>query len=418
MRLRTESFCWLLVILAFSTTTLVAQEWSRFRGKNGTGVSDATTVPTTWQEKDLNWKTKLPGVGHSSPIQYGDTIFVLSGDPENGTKYVVAVNANDGKIKWKKEFEAQPYRFHRLNSYNSSTPAADAERVYVSWSDMAHTKLIAFTHAGEKVWEKELGTWIGQHGFAASPIVYDGKVIISNSQQKNQLRPGQKPGQSIVYAFDAKTGEQIWKSERVTTRVSYSIPCIFKNEKGDDELVCCNTAEGIFSLNPKDGSRNWSYEQAFDKRTVASPIVSNGLILGSCGSGGGGNFVVAVSPGKEPKMKYKVDRNANYVPTPVAVDGMIFLVSDKGIASCVEAETGNVLWRERLNSSAFWASPICIDGRIYAINEDGRVTVFAAANKFKKLGESELGEKCHATPAVSNGKLILRTVSHLMSVGG
>ena len=165
-----------LVFLLLVSTSASAQEWARFRGNNGTGVSNAKTIPTSWTEKDLNWKTKLPGVGHSSPIQFGKTIFVLSGDPENGTKYVVAVDADNGKVKWTKEFKANKYRFHRLNSYNSSTPAADAEHVYVSWSDKSSTKLLAFTHAGEKVWEKELGTWVGQHGFAASPIVYKNKV--------------------------------------------------------------------------------------------------------------------------------------------------------------------------------------------------------------------------------------------------
>ena len=405
------------ISLATSNYFADAQEWSRFRGKNGTGVSDAKTIPTTWTNDDLNWKTELPGSGHSSPVVYGNLIFLLSGNPENGNKFVVCVDATDGKIKWKKEFEANKYRFHRLNSYNSSTPAVDKERVYVSWSDKSSTKLLAFTHAGEKVWEKELGTWVGQHGFAASPIVYQNNVIISNSQQKNQLRPGEKPGQSVVYAFDGKTGKQVWKSERVTARVSYSVPCIYKNAKGEDELVCCNTAEGIYSLNPKNGERNWAYEQAFDKRTVASPIVANGLILGSCGSGGGGNFIVAVEPGKNPSKKYTVDRNANYVPTPVATRGMVFLVSDKGIASCVAAGTGKVVWRERLDGD-YWASPICIDGRIFAINAAGKVTVFAADDNFKELGESDLGGKCHATPAVANGKLILRTESHLMSVGG
>lgn len=406
-----------LIMLLLLASSLPAQEWSRFRGQNGTGVSDATTVPTSWTASDLNWKTELPGVGHSSPIQYGNLIFTQSGDPENGTKYVVAVDATNGKIAWQKEFPAATYRFHRLNSYNSSTPAADAERVYVSWSDNNQTILLALTHGGEKVWEQQLGTWIGQHGYAASPIVYQDKVIISNSQQKDQIEAGQTPGQSIVHAFDAKTGKPIWKSERVTTRVSYSVPCVYQNEKGEDELVCCNTAEGIYSLDPATGKLNWSYDQAFDKRTVASPIIAGGLILGSCGSGGGGNFVVAVQPGKDPRMKYKVDRNANYVPTPVACQDWVFLVSDKGIASCVDVASGKVLWRERLDGE-YWASPICVAERVYAINAEGKATVFAAADKFEKLGESELGEKCHATPAVADGKLILRTVSHLLSIGG
>lgn len=406
-----------LFLMVAINASAFGQQWSRFRGKNGSGISDAKTIPTSWTDSDLNWKTALPGVGHSSPILWGKTIFLQSADPTQATRYVMAVDADSGKIQWQKEYPSSPYRFHRLNSYNSSTPAADANHVYACWSDNLHTVLKAFTHDGNEAWSRDLGPWVGQHGFAASPVVYRNMVILANSQQKNQLRPGQKPGQSIVYAFDAESGKQLWKSERVTTRVSYSVPCIYRNDKGEDELICCNTAEGIYSLNPETGKLNWAYDQAFDKRTVASPVIAEGLILGSCGSGGGGNFVVAVQPGSRPSLKYKVDRNANYVPTPVVFNGLVFLVSDKGIASCVNARSGEVLWRERLKGE-YWASPICVNGRIYAINSAGHVTVFDATNRFEKVGEADLGEKCHSTPAVSGGRMFLRTVSHLMSVGG
>jgi len=394
-----------------------AQDWTRFRGKNGNGKSNAKSIPTTWTDADLNWKTKLPGYGHSSPVQFGKSIYILSANQDDATRYVISVNSDSGKIQWQKPYPSSAYRFHRLNSYNSSTPAVDENHVYVAWSNASQTTLRALTHDGKEVWVKQLGAWVGQHGFAASPIVYQDKVIIANSQQKDQLGPGQSPGESIVYAFDAKTGQEIWQSKRVTNRVSYSVPCIFKNSNGVDELICCNRGEGVYSLNPETGNKNWSYDNAFNKRTVSSPVIAGGMILGSCGSGGGGNFVVAIKPGTDPKLAYKVDRNANYVPTPVVHDDLFFLVSDKGIAQCVEIETGKVLWRERLGG-AYWSSPICIQDRIYVVSETGKVTVFAADRKFKRLGESELGEKSHATPAVSDGKLILRTVSHLMSVGG
>jgi outer membrane protein assembly factor BamB len=407
----------LVLVCLFCSSSSWAEDWTRFRGKNGQGVSDAQKIPSQWSDADLHWKTKLPGMGHSSPVQLGKTIFVQSADPESATRYVIAIDSDTGKIKWEKKFASTTHRFHRLNSYNSSTPAVDSKRVYVTWSNKAQITLKAFHHDGQEIWSKDLGSWVGQHGYAASPIVYRDKVILVNSQQKNQLNPGEKPGQSRVMAFDGKTGQTVWTSDRVTTRVSYSVPCIYQNEKGDDELVCCNTAEGVYSLNPQNGKRNWYYQGAFDKRTVSSPVFAGGLILGSCGSGGGGNFVVAIRPGSQPSMQYKVDRNANYVPTPVAYQNRLYLVSDKGIASCVDSGNGKVLWQERL-SGEYWASPIRIQKRIYVINAKGVVTVFAAADKFQLLGKSELGEKCHSTPAVADGKLVLRTVSHLMSVGG
>src|SRR5690606_30458370 len=138
---------------------------------NGTGVSQATTVPGTWQDDDYNWQIDLPGVGHSSPVVWKDRIFVLSADPNTLTRYVLCVAAADGKLLWSQEYPAVKHHLHDLNSYASCTPAVDADHVYVAWSDPEHTLLKALDHGGTEKWSVDLGPWVSQHGFGTSPMI-------------------------------------------------------------------------------------------------------------------------------------------------------------------------------------------------------------------------------------------------------
>ena len=279
------------------------------------------------------------------------------------------------------------------------------------------TTLIALDHDGNEVWKHNLGRWVSQHGFGASPMLYEDMVILFNSQQGKQLKKGERPGESSILAYEAATGKLRWKSERVSVRVNYGTPCIFQAEDGKPQLLATSTGEGVFSLDPKTGEKNWGLSDLFSMRTVSSPVVAAGLILGSTGSGGGGNYVVAVKPGDQPEVVYEVKRNAPYVPTPIAQGDLVFLFGDKGVGSCIDAKTGNVHWRERLGSG-FSGSPVIVDGKVMAIDEDGVVVVVAASKDFELLGKNELGEPSRSTPAIAGGRIYLRTYSHLISVGG
>ena len=161
-----------------------ASEWTRFRGPNGSGVAEAE-IPTEWKEGDFNWKVKLPGVGHGSPVVWGDRIFLLCGEEETGTRIPTCVSAKDGSILWQKRFEAsgKKSKRHRFNSVASTTPAVDEEQVYFSWGDKDRLTMIAMTHEGDPVWEKDLGTVQGGHGFGSSPMVYGGLVVLNNDQE-------------------------------------------------------------------------------------------------------------------------------------------------------------------------------------------------------------------------------------------
>jgi outer membrane protein assembly factor BamB len=410
-----------VVSLAAAVAVLTAalpswsQEWTRFRGPNGTGQTDATTIPTEWSEKDYNWKIDLPGLGHGSPVIWGERLFVGSADPSNGTKMLFAVRTHDGEVLWKKEYPATVHTKHALNSFSSSTPACDADHVYFAWATPDEYNLLALDHQGSEVWRTPLGKFIARHGFGASPIVYEDLVIITNDQE----------GESSLIAVDRNSGKPRWKIPRKSLSpqsASYSTPMIYTPPGGQDELIINSWAHGISSLNPRTGEINWE-APVFELRTVGSPILAGGLIWGSCGEGAGNNSVIAIKPGSkngdDPQEAFALRRRSTwpYVPTMVAAGDLVFLWGDGGIVTCVDARTRRELWRERVGGT-YYASPIRIGERIFGISTKGEVVVLAAAPKFQELARNQLGDETHATPAVAEGKLYLRTQTRLMSLGG
>ncbi|MDA1274331.1 MAG: PQQ-binding-like beta-propeller repeat protein [Verrucomicrobia bacterium] len=403
----------LLCVIAFHCTiSFHAQEWTRFRGPNGSGLSDANTVPSKWTEADFNWKVELPGTGHSSPVIWGDRIF-LTTTLENPAKIVVlCLRVGDGTLIWRHEFEFALFDKHQFNSFTSATPAVDAEYLYVPWSTPDRYTLRAFDHDGNTVWDRDLGPFKSQHGCGTSPVVVGDKVILGNDQL----------GQSCLFAFNRSTGDIVWKTERRSKVTAYSTPCVYTPDNGGVQLIFNSQAHGISALDPDTGRVLWEYADAFDKRSVSSPVIASGLIIGSCGSGGGGNYLVAVRPGDpqkhlQPQLAYQVKRSAPYVPCSVALDNMLFLWSDAGVVTCLKSLTGEVKWQERAGGT-FFGSPVCVDKRLFCVSATGEVVVIEASDQFKVLARNDLGEPSHATPAISGGRMYVRTLSHLFSIGG
>ncbi len=404
--------------LAFGgATASLAQEWTRFRGPNGNGESEATTIPAKWTEQEQNWKVELPGVGHSSPVLWGEKIFLLSADPKTAARYVLCLDTKDGHEIWRREYPGVSHHLHVRSSFASCTPACDDERVFVAWSDPEHTRLLAFDHAGNEQWNIDLGPWVSQHGFGTSPMLYDDLVIVSCSQEPAKQPGVPDPKESFIIAVEQSTGKIRWRTERKIDTTSYSVPSLRKNEAGEDELVCLTTAEGMFGLDPKTGKENWSIP-VFSMRTVSSPQLVSGLIFGTTGSGGGGNYVVAVKPGPNPEEAYRIKEQAPYVPTPIAHGDLLFLWSDKsGVVTCVSAATGKQVWQKRVGG-AYSGSPVRAGDKMFCVDEAGLVVCLEAGPEFKELGRTPLGEECRSTPAIAGGRLYIRTISHLISVGG
>jgi outer membrane protein assembly factor BamB len=403
----------LLCILFITCANTSAQEWTRFRGPNGNGISDHE-IPAKWDDDSYNWIIDLPGTGHSSPVIWADRLFVQSADPENGTQFVVCVDTTSGKKLWTKEFKSSSYHIHTRNSFASSTPTVDERAVYIAWATPDQIRVHALTHAGESIWSREdLGPFTSQHGFGSSPIVVGDMLVLSNLQMPSKDRGAET---SSVIAFDKNTGDIRWATPRTSGKTSYSVPCLHNGINGEAELLLCSTTHGMFGLDLASGKENWAVKDAFSMRTVSSPVVVGNIVFGSTGSGNGGNYVAAIDT-TDASIAYKVDRQAPYVPTPVALGDLLFLWWDKGMVTCIDAASGKRHWSKRVGGN-YSGSPICAGGKVYCISDDGQVVVLAASKEYQLLGKTSLGEDSRSTPAVSDGKMYLRTYSKLFSIGG
>jgi len=412
----------LLASLCFASCVvapLVAGDWTRFRGPNGTGVVDDAAIPAVPTEADIAWKVELPGTGHSSPVIWGDKVFVTSAAEDPTQRVVLCLNAKDGSKLWERRFDYSVHKKHTLNSFASPTPAVDADHVYVSWSVPESLTLLALTHDGRDAWSRDLGPFVSQHSAGNSPIVVDGMVILVNEQDDAETAKkegGGEDGVSYLHAVSAKDGSTVWQTPRRSAVVTYSTPMIRTLEDGSKELLCNSQAHGLGGIDLKTGKSNWEASDVLKRRSVSSPVFAGGLVFGTCGSGGGGEYIVAVRPGPSAEVVYEIKEGAPYVPSLVAKGDLVFAISGKGIATCFDAATGNVHWRERVGGN-FYGSPIILNDRLYAIAQDGKLVVLKAAKEYEMLGEMELGETSHSTPSVADGRLYLRTESHLTCIG-
>jgi outer membrane protein assembly factor BamB len=266
---------------------------------------------------------------------------------------------------------------------------------------------------GKQVWRRDLGPFNGDHGFGASPIVFEDTLILANDQS----------GPSSIVAVDRTTGKTRWQLDRRTVKTAYSTPFIYGHENGPVQLILASSAHGVSSLDPRSGALNWELADVFGEiRVVGSPVTAAGLIFAQCGGGGSGKRMIAVRPGNpgegtKAEIAYEIEDSLPYVPTPVARDNLLFFISDGGVATCIDASTGNRLWRERVGGN-FFSSPVRVEDRLYCLSRTGEMVVLAADDQYQLLSRIDLEEPSHSTPAVAGGVMYLRTLSHLMAIGG
>ncbi len=409
---------WLALLVLLSTGALAgAGDWPRFRGLNGAGIADDKDVPVKWTDENVLWKTTIPGVGHSSPIVCRGRVFLESASKDGRERWLLCLDAATGEILWKSPSSGQSAKKHPLNSLASSTPATDGERVYAVFWDGKNIHLNAFDFKdGKPIWRKDLGAFKSQHGIGHSPMLIDGKVVVANDQD----------GSSHLLALDARRGDVVWQVERTPYRTCYSTPFVHIKPDGDKELIVASTA-GITSYRPADGKANWWYTWKFagmPLRTVGSPITANGLVIATSGDGSGARHAIAVKLGGKgdvsaDNLVWQNRKNYPfpYVPCMLSHSDYLFSVHDKGIASCHETRSGEEVWSERLGAVGFTASPILVDGKVYAVADNGSVYVFEAAKKFKLLAKNTVNEHVSSTPAVADNRLFVRGDKQLFCIG-
>jgi outer membrane protein assembly factor BamB len=403
-----------LLLAAASVSALLAADWARFRGPNGSGTVADKDVPVKWTDDNVLWKTELTGKGHSSPIVVKGKVFLLSATDKE--RSLVCLDADKGKQLWSKKAPGKFVKIRHDSSFASSTPCSDGERVYCAFWDGSKVSLHAYDLDGKALWQQDLGEFKSQHGHGFSPIVHDGLVIVNNDQD----------GTAQLQAFFAKTGKPAWSVKRKAFRTCYSTPFILET-KGGPELVVGSTA-GVTRYNPADGKELWNFEWKFEYtkplRTVGSPVAVDGVVVLGSGDGDGSRALIAVKldgKGDVSKTNLAWDKNnagTPYVPSPLAHQGHVYTITDDGQAVCYEAKSGEEKWRKTRLADSFYASPVLINGNVFAISNKGDVVVFAAKpDKFELVARNKLGEQVFASPAVANGRLYVRGVKHLICVG-
>ncbi len=413
------TFLSLIVLVLVPLVLRAGDTWPRFGGPNGVAVVRDTKLPVKWTDKHILWKVKIPGIGNSSPVVWKERIFFQTARTDASERTLLCLNAKNGKVLWKKgvsgekAFEDGRERRHNMNTYASSTPAVDGERVYVAFWTGKRIRFHAYDFEGKKVWSHDLGTWKSEHGAGASPVVYGDLVYFSNHMD----------GKCTLYAFNAKTGDIVWKQGRPSYRACYSAPFIWERN-GEKELVVASTL--IFNgYEPKTGKEQWSWKwQPKNKkalRVTGSAVFVDNLVCVYGGSGGGSRISAAITvTGKGPnattELAWKKRKLVPYVPTMIPHNGNLYFVHDKGFAGCFDAKTGREVWYERVNGAKFTSSPVIVGGKMYAPTEQGEVIVFETGPNYRLLARNKLGERFRASPAVANNRMYLRGQNSLFCI--
>lgn len=381
-------------------------DWTRFRGPAGQGVSEVA-FPTEWTAADYEWQRDLPGRGHSSPVAFGQTLYVTTAT-NYGRRSLFALDLTTGDTQWERTIDLPSTHLHSKNSPASGSPAVDAERVYVPVASADRFLLVAYSHDGEPLWQADLGRFDSQHGPGSSPVVVGDLVIV----------PSYQLGPSRVFGIEATTGEIRWTSERGDRRAAYASAMPLPGR--DDAVVLLSGSEGVVALDVESG-RELVKTGEMPMRVVASPAFvppptfANGAVIITCGSGGSGKMMQAwelIPPGDgssdwSAAKRWERTQVIPYVPTPLVSDGLLYLWNDGGVVCCVDPKDGRDIWRQRIGGK-FTGSPIIAGDAIYCMSETGEVAVVATGQTFEAFGGGPLGEGSHATPVVAGDRLILR----------
>jgi outer membrane protein assembly factor BamB len=447
--MKLESFVVVIVsALLLPSHWLVADDWTRFRGPNGSGVSagDAST-PVEWSDtNNLKWKTELPGPGLSSPIVVGDRVFVTCwtgygldqrnpGSPEDLERHLLCIDRESGDVLWQKSVKAKlPEDVYSgmfaENGYASHTPVSDGNRVYAFFGKSG---VYAYDLEGNELWSADVGSDLDQRkwGSASSPILYKNLLIV----------PAVVESHSLV-ALSTDDGSQVWKQEAEGFGNCWSTPILAENGDGEDQLIMAVPGE-IWALDPDDGTVTWYSEGPPSDSMCSSVIAVDGVAYAmETGPRGGGTVAVRIGGSGDVTQSNTVWKGSdrNRIGTPVAHDGRIYWISNK-IANCINANDGSKVYQERLDSSGGappsaapqpgrrgggrrgpggqdYSSPVVADGKLYYAARDGTVFVIELGPEFKLLAKNKFTDsgEISSTPAISDGQIFVRSSKSLYCI--
>lgn len=394
--------------LLLAASSALAENWPGFRGPRGDGSSLEKDLPLRWSAtENVAWKAEIPGRGHASPVIWGDRIFLVSALPEKQERLLLALDRRTGKMLWQRTVLTAPLEhIHNLNSYASSTPLTDGERVYVSFLDRDQMFIAAYDFHGNRLWEARPGPFASVHGYSSSPVLYKNTIIVN----------GDHDGQGYLVALNRKTGSTVWKTPRPNNTRSYCTP-IIREVKGVPHLMLAGS-KCVASYNPDTGEQQWIMDGPTEQ-FVAAPVYDGKLLFITAGYPE--LHILAIRPDGSGKVgpeniAWRTRRGAGYVPSPILSGPYLLNVTDGGFLGCWQAETGELLWNERTAGHTS-SSPVSSADRIYIQSDKGVTTLVRAGKTFEKLAENDLGEEAYASPVISQGQIFLRGVNHLFAIG-
>lgn len=416
----------LLVSATLFASVLSAENWPQWRGPNANGIAADSNLPTSWSTTDnVAWKTPIEGWGSSSPIVWDGKIFLTSqiGDgpvsgrdfpgaaeakrlnPDLGVEFtVLALNLSDGKHLWERSYRAEGHlpSVHVKHNLASPSCVTDGERVY-AWFGTG--LVVALDFDGNEIWRRHLARertpFDIKWGHGSSPTLFEDKLYLLVDH----------PLDSYLLAVDKTTGEDIWVSERGTGARTYTTPLIVPTSDGNRLIV--NTNTGVQALDPDSGKVAWTEGEEI-RVPVATPVHHDGMLYSGRGYNSSPYLALSLES-DDNRVRWRTGTGGPYVSSLVYYEGLIFMATERGIASAVDASNGELLWRQRLGG-VFSASPLAAGGKIYFTNEDGKTYVVAAKGEFELLAENDLQERSLASLAASEGHILLRTDDHLFAI--
>jgi len=390
-----------------------AENWPGFRGPTRQGVSSETNLPLQWsQGSNVLWKTPTTGSAWSSPIVWGDRIFLTTAEDGGSSCHVLSLDARTGKVVWDKHvFDQQTLTKRRQNSYASPTPVTDGNSVFAVFADGS---IVALDFDGNVLWRNRNFEFFSEHGLGASPILHKNLLIMAFDPSSRTGRE-QKIGWKVpwegaaIWALEKETGELVWEARRGPSRLAHVTPNLMQ-VGGKVQLVSA-AGDVIQGFDPDTGDRLWSvYAQG---EGVAPSIVVGGGLAYTI-SGFEATKIRAVAPGG--RVVWEQTRSASHIPSMIYNAGLLYNIHENGVATCMDATTGEVIWQERVGGK-HWASPVLAGGRLYFLSEEGETIVIQVGREYKELARNRLDEHTQASMAVSGERFYIRTADHLWAIG-
>ena len=397
-----------LLILFLLVPFSRGENWPQFRGPRGDGTSLEKDVPTRWSATDnIAWKTPVHGNGHSSPVVWENSV-ILTTALDDGRRTLLRFDAISGKLLWETTVVKAPREtMHRENSSASSTTATDGQNIITSFQAGNRVDLRCYDFEGKERWATQPLKFSGEHGYSYSPIIYKDLVIFDCRQE----------GEAATIALDLKTGKIRWRTEPKRQRISHITPLIINDGKREQLLV--SGSDETASYDPSSGRQLWWCKGPSDV-SVAGMCYGDGVVFTSSGYPDRSRMAIKTDGTGDVTRSgviWRLRKQASYVPSPVYQGGYVYTVMDEGMLFCLDAKSGESKWDQRLGGR-FRSSMILANGLIYVTNDKGMTTVFRATeHSFEQVAANDVREFCYTTPAISNGRIFLRTEENLICIG-